>query len=103
MKIIKKLSEMIEEELEGAESYVECAIKYKAEHPSLANVFYDISVQEMHHVSMLHEQVAKIIEEHRKEQGDPPVVMMAIWEWEHERHIKESKEVRQLQEMYREA
>ena len=103
MEIIKKLSEMIEDELEGAEEYVKCAIKHKAEHPTLANVFYDISVQEMHHVTMLHEQVNKIIENHRKEHGEPPAVMKAIWDWEHERQIREAKEIRRYQEMYRES
>lgn len=103
MEIIKKLSEMIEDELEGAEEYAKCAIKYKAEHPALASTFYEISVQEMHHVNLLHDQVTKIIEHYRKEHGDPPAAMKAIYEWRHERQIEEAKEVRRYHELYKES
>ena len=102
MKIIKKLADMIEDELEGAEHYAKCAIQHKEDNPSLASTLYEISVQEMHHVSMLHEQVAKLIEKHRKEHGAPPPAMQAIYDWQHEKQIEEAAEVKRYQEMYRE-
>ena len=55
MKIIKALSEMIEDELKGAEHYVKCAIKNKVDNPALAETLYEISTQEMRHVNMLHD------------------------------------------------
>jgi ferritin len=93
MKIIKELSEMIEEELDGAEHYAKCALKHNEDNPALANVFYEISTQEMRHVNMLHDQVVEIIDRHRAEHGEPPAAMLAIYEWEHNRQIDKAKKV----------
>jgi rubrerythrin len=100
MRIIKELSEMIEEELEGAENYAKCALKHKDDNPSLANVFYEISTQEMRHVNMLHDEVVKLIKNHREKYGEPPAAMMAIYDFQHNRQIEKSKEVKILQSQY---
>jgi rubrerythrin len=91
MKIIKELSEMIEEELDGAEHYAKCALKHKEDNPALANVLYEISTQEMRHVNMLHEEVVKLIRTHREKHGEPPAAMMAVYEWEHNRQIERTQ------------
>jgi rubrerythrin len=101
MKIIKQLSEMIEDELEGAEEYIECALKHKDDNPTLAKVFYDISMQEMTHVDMLHGEVVKLIQQHQKEQGDPPPAMMAVYEYMHERQIKWANKIKTYQMQFR--
>ena len=101
MKIIKVLSEMIEDELDGAEEYAKLAIHYKEEHPGLADVLYDISTQEMVHVNRLHDEVVKVIKKYREKHGDPPVEMQAIYDWQHEKQIEEAKEVKILQNHYR--
>lgn len=100
MKIIKDLSDMIADELEGAEHYAKYAIKHKIDHPGLASALYDISKQEMHHVNILHDEVVKIIKEYREKHGDPPEAMQAIYDWQHEKHIDEAKEVKILQDQY---
>lgn len=102
MKIIKMLSEMIEEELDGAEAYVNHALKTKEANPELAKTFYEISVQEMDHVSRLHGEVVKLIEAYRKEHGEPPEAMMAVYEYMHERHMKQASAIKNHQAHYRE-
>lgn len=102
MKVIKELIEMIDDELEGAEHYVKTALFYKHEHPGLANALYEISVQEMHHVSILHDEVVKVIKAYREKHGEPPAAMQAVYDWEHEKEIEESKEIKILQSHFRE-
>jgi Mn-containing catalase len=102
MTIIKDLVDMIEDELEGAEHYIKYALTNKAEMPQLSDVLYEISTQEMRHVNMLHDEVARIIKNHRERHGDPPAAMLAIYEWQHEKSIDKAKEIKILQSQYRE-
>lgn len=101
MKIIKTLTEMIEEELDGAKEYAKLALEHKADNPSLANTFHEIATQEMRHVDMLHNEVVSIIKKRRESHGEPPAHMMAIYEWEHKKQIEHSAEVHRLMDMYR--
>ena len=101
MKIIKELSEMIEDELEGAEEYAKDAIYYKDENPALAKTFYEISIEEMRHVDMLHGEVVALIEKHKREHGNPPAAMLAVYEFLHKRNIEWAAEIRSYQNEFR--
>ena len=101
MKLIKELTELVEEELKDAEKYIKLAFVHKDDNASLAKTFYELSTQEMNHVAMLHEEVVKIIEEHRKIKGDPPAAMMAVYDYLHKKHIDKASEIKVLQAEYR--
>ena len=102
MKIIKLLSEMIEEEIEDACKYVREAIKYRDQYPEISRLFGSLSSEEMDHMRRLHDAVADMINEYRRDRGEPPSEMMAIYDYLHERHVKKAAEVRELQAMFRE-
>ena len=101
MTIIKCLSELIEEELEDADKYIDLAVKWKTDDQDTADLFYALSVEEMGHVDKLHSRVAKLIEEYREEDGEPPAGMMTLYNYLHERHIKTATNIRIKQGMYK--
>lgn len=102
MKIIKCIDGFITEEIEDAKKYARLAVKHKEDNPSLAKTYYDLSVDELRHMALLHDEVVAIIEAYRREHGEPPEAMMAIYEYLHEQHITNAGEARTLQAMYRE-
>ena len=101
MKIIKCLSEKIEDELEDAQGYIDLAMRWKQDEPDTADLFYELSVEEMGHMEKLHEEVAELIEEYRKQHGEPPKEMMTLYEYLHEKHIGTATKIRIMQGMYK--
>ena len=101
MKLIKCLSEKIEEEIDDACSYIDLAMKWKNDEPDTADVFYELSLSEMEHMEKLHGEVVELIEEYRKEKGEPPKEMLTLYEYLHERHIADATQVRIKQGMYK--
>ena len=101
MKIIKCLSEKIEEELHDASEYVELAMKWKTEYPDVAELFYELSQEEMGHMEKLHEAVQDLIEQHRAKTGEPPKDMMTLYEYLHEKHMHTATEIKVKQGMYK--
>ena len=101
MKIIKILSEQIEEELDGAESYARLAVEYKEDNPPLSSTYHEIATQELRHVDMLHNEVVALIKKHRETHGEPPAPMMAIYEWQHKKEIEHTADIKRLLDMWR--
>ena len=103
MKLIRDLQELIEDEIHDVKKYAKMATELKDEHPALAQTLFNISVQEDGHQAAIHNEVVKLIEEHRRTHGDPPETMMAVDEYLHKRSIDKLAEARLCQEMYKKA
>ena len=102
MKIIKCLSEKIEEELKDADAYIRLAMDWKEKDAEAANLFYELSKEEMGHVDRLHQLVKAEIDEYRRTEGDPPEGMMGLYNYLHEKHIAEAMNVKVKQGLYQE-
>lgn len=102
MTIIKTLSEHIEEELQDADTYIELALKWKTEQPDTAQLFYELSTEEMKHMDRLHQDVVRLIQKYRQEHGDPPKGMMELYNYLHEKHIGHAMKIRVKQGMFKE-
>ena len=102
MQIIEEVGDYINDEIADASKYAKKAIAIKNQFPSLAETLYRLSQEEMGHMQALHNEVEKIIMDYRKEHGDPPVPMQAVYDYRHGKSIESAKEAKILQAMYRE-
>ena len=100
MEIIKQLSEKIDEELHDAEKYIKCAYKVDETYPQVADVYYKLSLEEMNHVTMLHEAVVRIINDY-KQRNDVPPGMQTLYDYLHDRQIKYAAKIKSKQEQFK--
>ena len=102
MKTVELLMGHIEDEINDACTYAKLALEYKSTDPELANLFYKLSGEEMQHMNALHNSVLNHMDAYKREHGDPPAAMQAIYDYLHKRHIDKVAEIAALQNMYRE-
>lgn len=100
MKVIKCLSENIEATLDAAECNIKKAVEYKDEYPIASKAFYTQSTILMDSIKGQHDAVVALIDSYRKEKGEPPAPMMAIYSYMHERQINQAAQIKALQDMY---
>jgi len=101
MKVIKDMSCDIEDILGMADKNIRLAVKYKEEDPESSKVYYNKSVEEINSIKPLHDRVVAIIKTYRAEKGEePPAPMMAMYNYEHEKHLDKNASIRKFQELY---
>lgn len=100
MEIIKQISEKIDEELHDAEKYIKCAYKVDEDYPQVADVYYKLSLEEMNHVTMLHDVVVRIINDY-KQRNEVPKEMQLLYDYLHERQIKWAAKIKAKQEQFK--
>ena len=100
MKVIKDMSEDIENTLDMAECNIKKAVEYKLDFPAASQAFYTKSVALMNSIKGQHDAVVALIEGYRKEKGEPPAPMMAIYNYMHERQINKAAAIKNLQDLY---
>lgn len=101
MKILKELIEKANDTLEEIEWYSEKAHHLKAEHKELADCYNKIAEMHIEVYAKLHERMIVLIEEEKKKGVAIPSSMLAIWEYEHEKLVREFAEAKFLVEEYK--
>lgn len=101
MKILTKMIDKANDTLEEIEWYAEKALHYKADHKSVADVYNKIADMHITIYDMLHKEMVSLIDEHRRMGHQPPPEMLAIWEYEHEKLIKQFAEAKIMVDEYK--
>lgn len=101
MEIIELLYEHIEEELEDACTYARLALEYKERDPDVAKLFADLSNEEVGHMDRLHKAVVVKIDQYRRDHGNAPVGMAAMYDYLHRRQLDKMGKVAALQGRYK--
>lgn len=101
MKILTHLIEKAHDTMDEVEWYGEKALHYKTDHKSLADVYNKIAEMHITIYDMLHKEMVNLIDEHRRMGHTPPPEMLAIYDYEHEKLIKEFAEAKALVDEYK--
>lgn len=101
MKEIKLLTDLINEELCDAEKYAKLAVEYKDADPNLAQMFSQLSQEELKHMTTLHTADVNLVKAHSNDPDPRTEGMKIAHEILHEHAIEKEKGVRILLDMYR--
>lgn len=103
MEIIAKVVEHISEELDDAKNYIKMAHKYRINYPRIADKLCELAEAEMQHAKILHAEAVRLIEDAKQDGKKPSAEMMAVYEYEHTKHIERAAIIRQMIADYRNA
>ena len=101
MKILKELIKKANETMEEVEWYAEQAHHLRIEHKSLADAYIDIADTHIKIYGILHSKMVMLIDEEKKKGVQVPSTMQAVWDYEHEKMVKEFAEAKFLVEEYK--
>ena len=100
MNKIKRYVEDINDELDGAKHYIECALEYKAQGDSSRYSKYkEMSLQEMAHSQNLHQFAVEDIMKLKAVYPDIPQEMLDKWDHAHVEYVEKSAWIKQMQSM----
>lgn len=102
MKEFEKELDFVYDEIGDAEKYARAALELKSTDPETAQLYARLSQEEMNHMTLLHQDIARRIEKYKRETGhQPSEAMQAIYDFTHRRSIAAAEKVADLQKMYR--
>ena len=101
MKVIEELADNIDDELSDAEKYIDLACNHKEKDRVLADKYFDLSLEEMKHMSALHDQVVRLINDYKKNNPEVPQAMQAVYDYIHKKHMQRASKIRSMQDSYR--
>ena len=97
----EKLMHHIRGEVKDARCYIQDAMEARATDPETADLYYRLSGEELNHMTVLHKDVVRLIENYRKEKGEVPEPMMILYKYLHGEAMEEAEKVGILQAIYK--
>ena len=101
MKILVDLIEKANDTMEEIEWYAEKAHHFRNEHKALSDTYIKVAEMHIEIYRMLHDRMVELIDLEKKKGVAPPPEMLAIWNYEHEKLVKEFAEAKFLVEEYK--
>lgn len=101
MERLKLLFSLIDDELADSMKYGVKAMRYKDTDSAMAELFYSLSLEEIKHKNMLHNQLIKEMEEYTKDYPEKEMEVNAVYDVLNERQVEWENSVRNYQSMYR--
>lgn len=96
MKMIKKLVDCLDEELDGAQMYAEKYVERKAnDDTKWAGRFKAMAEDEIRHSTQIHELIVEEIEKLKKIYT-PPQEMLDKWDHEHVKYVDKAAWIKQM-------
>lgn len=101
MERLKLLFSLIDDELADAMKYAEKAMHCKDTDQAMAELFYSLSLEELKHKSMLHNQLVKEMQSCIEEDQDKEITINAIYDVLNERQVEWENSIRMYHSTYR--
>lgn len=101
MRILVDLIEKMDDTLDEIEFYAEKAQVLHATHKELADTYAKVGEMHVEIYRMLHGRVVELIDVERKSGREPPKGMLEMWQFEHERLIKQFSSAKYALEDYK--
>ena len=103
MKLIKEITEHIEEEMDGICSYIKFANEVKGHNEHVFDILMTVIPQEIKHVEIWHDaamrEINKIKDTFLSQGKEIPSYMLELWNEEHNDYIEEMAKMRYQLEM----
>lgn len=103
MKVIKRISCDIENQIDMAQDYAKTAMELKEGYPNIAKVYADAAQQVLAIMGTFHTQVVNVIDEYKKTKGDIPKEMQMLYDILHEKHISDTIIAKNILALYKES
>lgn len=102
MERLKLLFSLIDDELADSMKYGEKAMHYKDIDTAMAELFYSLSLEEMKHKNMLHNQLVKEMHECIEKYPEKEHEVNAVYDVLNERQVEWENSIRNYQATFRE-
>lgn len=101
MKRISTLLEQMDDELDGAREYAQCALHLKDEDKELADVYVSLARTELDHYQKLYNQMTRVMTNYRSEHGDLSPELQEFYDWQRTKTMDCMAEVKVLVDSYK--